>query len=263
MTNTLLDPLDYQPEPEDLILDASSEAQFRAGHIPGALWVPPAVLMAGTGPAPGKLAPLGQLNQVFNYLGLAAHRRVLVVDDEGGGWAGRLLWTLHMLGHRHCQYLDGGMRAWLAAGLPLSREITPPASNSQALQWHLEPSPRIELPRLLDEHPNWQIWDARSLAEYQGQLRAATYAGRIPGALHLDWSDLQDPARHYRIRTDALARLQEAGLDTQRPIVTHCQAHHRSAFTYLVGQALGLSICAYDGGWAEWGNHPDTPKHTG
>ncbi|HNG61229.1 MAG TPA: sulfurtransferase, partial [Cellvibrionaceae bacterium] len=48
--------------------------------------------------------------------------------------------------------------------------------------------------------------------------------------------------------------------DPARPIVTHCQAHHRSGFTYLVGKALGLTIAAYDGGWAEWGNLAETPK---
>jgi len=42
-------------------------------------------------------------------------------------------------------------------------------------------------------------------------------------------------------------------------MITHCQSHHRSGFTYLVGKALGFNIRAYHGSWAEWGNHPTTP----
>ncbi|MDG1207545.1 MAG: sulfurtransferase, partial [Pseudomonadales bacterium] len=42
----------------------------------------------------------------------------------------------------------------------------------------------------------------------------------------------------------------------------HCQTHHRSGLTYLIGKILGFDIRAYDGSWAEWGNDPTTPIET-
>lgn len=43
-------------------------------------------------------------------------------------------------------------------------------------------------------------------------------------------------------------------------MITHCQTHHRSGFTYLVAKALGYPrVKGYAGSWGEWGNHPDTP----
>jgi thiosulfate/3-mercaptopyruvate sulfurtransferase len=245
-----------------LILDCSSQAQYESGHWPGALWLPPQFLLCGTAPVPGKPPHVNELNRLFDCLGLHSQRPVLVMDDEGGGWAGRLLWTLDLLGHAPVYYLNGGIRACLSAGVKLEQVINQPqAISPQHRQLH--PQCRIELPQLLREYTDSQIWDARSLAEYQGSVRASLYGGHIPGARHLEWSDLYDPARGYRIRTDALARIVDAGLDPARPIITHCQSHHRSGFSYLVGKALGLNIAAYDGGWSEWGNQADTPKSTG
>lgn len=68
-----------------------------------------------------------------------------------------------------------------------------------------------------------------------------------------------DPQRQYRIRSDAEYYLREKGLTKEQEIVTHCQSHHRSGFTYLVGKSLGFNIRGYHGSWAEWGNHSDTP----
>jgi thiosulfate/3-mercaptopyruvate sulfurtransferase len=43
-------------------------------------------------------------------------------------------------------------------------------------------------------------------------------------------------------------------------VITHCQTHHRSGFTYLVAKSLGYPrVKGYAGSWGEWGNHPDTP----
>lgn len=68
-----------------------------------------------------------------------------------------------------------------------------------------------------------------------------------------------DPNNALRIRTDAREYLARKGLTADKRIITHCQSHHRSGFTYLVGKAVGLNIRGYHGSWAEWGNHPTTP----
>ena len=72
-----------------------------------------------------------------------------------------------------------------------------------------------------------------------------------------------DHQNGLRIRPDAREYLAAKGLTADKQIVTHCQSHHRSGFTYLVGKTLGLNIEAYHGSWAEWGSHPDTPVETG
>lgn len=74
-----------------------------------------------------------------------------------------------------------------------------------------------------------------------------------------------DPQRGCRLRDmDAIrAELEELGLTPDREIVTHCQTHHRSGFTYLLAKLLHYPrVKAYPGSWSEWGNDPDTPIET-
>ncbi len=63
-----------------------------------------------------------------------------------------------------------------------------------------------------------------------------------------------------RIRNDMAQVLQSLGITPDKEIITHCQTHRRSGFTYLAAKALGYPrLKAYAGSWAEWGNHPGTP----
>ena len=69
--------------------------------------------------------------------------------------------------------------------------------------------------------------------------------------------------RNNFLRLKPLATIQtmlaDKNLTADKTIVTHCQSHHRSGLTYLVGKIIGLNIKAYDGSWSEWGNLKNTP----
>ena len=103
------------------------------------------------------------------------------------------------------------------------------------------------------EDPQQTIWDVRSAEEYFGLRQAAARVGHIPGAVNLDWERLKDPERHMRLRTDLEEVLAGLGLNDDKVIITHCQSHHRSGLSYMVGRLLGLNIRAYHGSWSEWG----------
>ena len=105
-----------------VLVDVSSPENYSNGHIPGALHLPPGSLQCGLAPAPGKLPDTGQLAQIFSYLGLSPEQHLIAYDDEGGGWAGRLLWTLEVIGHKHYSYLNGGIHAWREAGLDIETQ---------------------------------------------------------------------------------------------------------------------------------------------
>ncbi|MCO1332963.1 sulfurtransferase [Microbulbifer sp. OS29] len=244
---------------ELLIVDLSSPQNFYNGHIPGAVHLPFQALMAGTTPAPGKIPDIQQLTQVFRAIGLKPDQHIVACDDEGGGWAGRFLWTLEIIGHRNCSYLNGGMHAWRGAGLPLSIDdaaITP--SNTEIT---VDAAAAMDAQQIQAQlgNPGFLIWDARSPQEYRGERVLAMKGGHIPGAVNCEWTQLMDPQRDLRIRADVREFLAARGIDDSHTIVTHCQSHHRSGFTWLVGRSLGFDIRAYPGSWSEWGNLPNTP----
>ncbi len=246
--------------PENLrVVDLCSEQSYQQGHIEGALHAPPQMLVCNIPPAPGRIASVEQLNRLFSFLGLTPDTHFVVYDDEGGGWAGRFIWTLDAIGHSNYSYLNGGLQAWKNEHRPLSKEVPQVPFTDPKVS--LDPSVVVEIPDILEslEDPNFVVWDARNPAEYRGEKVTAQKAGHIPGAVNCEWTRLMDHDNGLRIRPDAEAFLAELGLTRDKRIVTHCQSHHRSGFTYLVGKALGFDIKGYHGSWAEWGNDPDTP----
>lgn len=243
-----------------LIVDLCGEQSFQQGHIPGAVLVSPAELMDGRPPAPGKLPEKHRLDELLARIGFSQNKTVVVYDDEGGGWAGRMAWTLDVIGHSNWLYLNGGLTAWKADNLPLETVAKAVSKTSCDVTISYKPIAEAEAIMATLDDPSVVIWDARSRAEYDGTKVIAQRGGHIPGAIHCEWTSLMDPERGLRIREDAPTYLAKLGLTPDKSIITHCQSHHRSGFTYLVARILQYpNIQAYHGSWSEWGNRPDTP----
>ncbi|QJP07436.1 thiosulfate sulfurtransferase [Pseudomonas multiresinivorans] len=245
--------------PELILVDLTSAARYAQGHIPGARFVAPARTQLG-GPAPGLLPAKADLEALFGELGHNPDAIYVVYDDEGGGWAGRFIWLLDVIGHGNYHYVDGGLHAWLADDLPLSQDVPAPAGGPLPLTLHDEPTATREYLQSRLGAADLAVWDARNPSEYSGQKVLAAKAGHVPGAVNFEWTAGMDPARALRIRTDMPQILEDLGITKDKEVITHCQTHHRSGFTYLVAKALGYPrVKGYAGSWSEWGNHPDTP----
>lgn len=247
-----------------LIVDVGAADRYARAHIPGAVLVTPAELVDGGAPAPGKLPSTDRLQELFSRIGLTPETLVVAADDEGGGWAGRLIWTLEVIGHERWKVLDGGVHAWHDAGLPMTRE-PPDRAASDALV-RIDRTPIAEAGDVLEASRSGSalIWDARSPEEYRGERVSAARGGHVPGAVNLDWLELIDRDRSLRLREDVELLLGDRGIDFTAPIITHCQSHHRSGLTWLVARLLGnRAVRGYHGSWSEWGNRDDLPVRTG
>ena len=265
-------PLIVEPEqlaehldnPSLLIIDVPLKAEsYTEGHVPGAVFLDKGRLMRGSGEVPCLEPTAEQLSTLFSDLGLTRDTHVVAYDDEGGGWAGRLLWTLELIGHTRYSYLNGGIHAWRQAGQPETTEPTAPTPTDYEAEV-LQPEvaiDRVELAERLDEK-GFAVWDARSPEEYRGEKGENKHLGHIPGAVNMEWTRAMDPERGLRIRdyAELITELEALGLTPDMEVATHCQSHHRSGFTWLVGRALGFEkIRGYAGSWKEWGNRNDTP----
>ncbi|MGM1052236.1 MAG: sulfurtransferase [Pseudomonadota bacterium] len=255
---------EHLDEPSLMIIDVPLKAEsYPEGHVPGALFLDKGRLMRGSGEVPCLAPTVEQLSALFSELGLTRDTHVVAYDDEGGGWAGRLLWTLELIGHTRYSYLNGGIHAWRQDGLAVSTEATAPTpSEYEAEILHPEAAiDRVELTERLNEK-GFAVWDARSPEEYRGEKGQNKHLGHIPGAVNMEWTRVMDPERGLRIRdyAELITELEALGLTPDMEVATHCQSHHRSGFTWLVGRALGFDkIRGYAGSWKEWGNRDDTP----
>src|SRR3989442_3861012 len=107
----------------DLHDEAWGEQEYRAGHIPGAVYAHLSHDLAGAKTARAGRHPLpdpGALGRFFGRLGIASDVQVAAYDQDTGMYASRLWWLLRWLGHEAVAVLDGGFARWLAEGRPTS-----------------------------------------------------------------------------------------------------------------------------------------------
>jgi len=252
----LIEPKDLLPKLDDqnlIIIDLSSFENYAKGHLKGAIWLDYKQTFADN-EVHGLLPSTNKLKQLFGALGHNPNKTYIVYDDEGGGWAGRFIWLLDSISHPHYLYLNGGRVAWQAEGLPLVTDI--PLVNALSVEITPNYAPTAYSSYIADNlnNPNVVFWDARSADEYNGIKVLAKKGGHIQGAINLEWTACMEQATK-KIRPDLLDILQEKGISKNKEVITYCQAHHRSGFTYLAAKILGFEqIKAYAGGWLQWGN---------
>ncbi len=249
--------------PNLLIVDMTKAETYTKGHIPGAVFLDYPKIIRMAKPVSGLLPHEDQLSFVLSDIGMTPDSHIVAYDDEGGGKAARLLWTLEAVGHHRYSLLNGGLHAWVNEGHPLSQQaVTPEPSGYQAeFQPHNE---AVVGHRYIAEHLNdakFTLLDARSPAEYHGEKCYAARGGHIPGAVNIEWTEFMDQSHNLRLKSIATLRnlLEEKGITPDKTVIAYCHTHHRSSHTWLVLKYLGYRAMGYEGSWSDWGNRPDTP----
>ena len=243
-----------------LVIDLRPPEDFAAGHIPGAvhldLW---GVSLIDTDPAPLK-AFMWMIDHLFNLRGVTGTTPVVVYDDQSGIRAARAFWFLEYFGHPGVQVLDGGFGAWVAARLPISRDAAPPAKST----WSGTPQEKtIATWRDVQSrlgNPGVVLLDTRTDGEYAGATVRAKRGGRIPGAVHVEWTRNLGPDGAFKPASELRAMYEDAGVTPDKEVITYCQGGYRAAHGYLALRLLGYPrVRNYTGSWKEWGDREELP----
>lgn len=269
MTDTTL-PLLLEPEmlepllgdPRLLLVDLSRADIHVQYHIPGAVHLEYSRIVRMAPPVGGLLPDETQLTEVLSAIGLTAEHHVVAYDDEGGGKACRLLWTLQAIGHQHYSLLNGGLHAWANEGHELTQTATSSAPSSYRANYS-DTSVVADAAYILAHlgDATHALLDARSALEYRGLQRYSVRGGHIPGAVNFEWTEAMDQGRNLRLKpaTELRAQLEGLGITPAKTVVAYCQTHHRSAHTWFMLKWLGYQARGYAGSWSDWGNREDTP----
>ena len=116
----------------DLQNESWGHDQYRAAHIPGAVYVSLGEDMAA--PRTGKngrhpLPSVEALAALFGRLGISRDTQVIAYDQDNGMYASRLWWSLRYLGHDAVAVLDGGWAKWAREGRPTQFGRGTPSAN--------------------------------------------------------------------------------------------------------------------------------------
>lgn len=250
--------------PNLLVVDLTKPETYAAGHIPGAVYLDYPHIVRMANPVGGLLPDEAQLTAVLSRLGMTPDTHVVSYDDEGGGKAARLLWTLEALGHKHYSLLNGGLHVWANEGHPMENRAQEPTESDYRAKIVRDCSEVVDRGYILEHLGDSQVvlLDARSPAEFSGEKCFAARGGHIPGAINIEWTEFMDPAHNLRLKGIAELRnmLEERGITPDKTVVVYCHTHHRSAHTWLTLKYLGYAdVRGYEASWSDWGNQPDTP----
>jgi thiosulfate/3-mercaptopyruvate sulfurtransferase len=248
--------------------EAWGEAQYRAGHVPGAVFAhldrdlsAPKTGRNGRHPLPSP----GACAAAFGRLGIGTGTQVVAYDQGSGAYASRLWWMLHWLGHHAAAVLDGGYDRWVRQGRPVSADV-PLARPATFTARPVATPVDAEAVQAAIGHGSMLLVDARGGERFRGEVEPLDpVPGHIPGAVNRPFTQnlgadgTFKPAAALRAEFETLL-----GGEPPATVVHQCGSGVTACHNALAMEIAGLAGSrVYPGSWSEWCADPARPMVRG
>jgi thiosulfate/3-mercaptopyruvate sulfurtransferase len=247
-------------------------AAYRAGHLPGAVFTDLDRDLSGA-PGPGGRHPLPEaaaFQLAMRRAGVSDGRDVVVYDEADATAAARGWWMLRYFGHPRVRVLDGGYRAWVAAGQPLvtGEGAAPPPGGFTARPGGMQ---LLDAAGAAGLARHGTLLDARAGERYRGEAEPIDpVAGHIPGAVSAPTAGNVLADGRFRTAPDRRARFAALGVaapagdpGTGAVVGSYCGSGVTAAHEVLALAVAGLPGALYVGSWSHWVTDPARPVATG
>ena len=240
------------------------QSEYEKSHIPGAIHADLGKDLSGdilpgvTGRHP--LPSPGDFSERVRRWGLMNGQQAIIYDDANGAFAARLWWMLRWLGHGQVAVLDGGLKAWIRAGKPLTDEVTHYHASEFKIAKNI--TRQISAEDLL-AFPGL-ITDARDRVRFNGTSEPIDpVAGHIPNARCLPFVDNLGSDQTFKAAAVLKQRFDEFGVPTSESTVCYCGSGVTATHNILALVHAGYpEPTLYPGSWSEWITDPERPVWT-
>ncbi len=219
---------------------------------------------------PNELAPVADLQKLFERLGIGDDARIVLYGDNSGLSAARAYFTLDYLGHgARAAFLDGGLEKWKTERRAISTVMVEPKTARFTPGVRASSVTNLDVVRDLSwtatnvTSPSVVLIDARPVDEYTGAKpgEGVPRGGHIPGAANVFWMHNVVSKENPALRSVAELRslYEEAGAQPGRTVVTYCRTGGQASHAYFTLKYLGYDVVMYDGSFFEWSNTQSAP----
>jgi thiosulfate/3-mercaptopyruvate sulfurtransferase len=239
-------------------LDGDGYDAFLAARIPGAQFVDLDRDLAAS-PGAGGRHPLPEpavLAALFARAGITPGRPVVVTGQRDTSIAARAWWLLRWAGHSDVRVLDGGVDAWIAAGLavdsgpvdplPIAPDVSIPAPGSM---------PTVDADGAADwgARGDAVLLDARAAERFRGEVEPVDpVPGHIPGAVNLPLADVHRADGRLLPPAELRQVFAAAGVRDGVPGAASCGSGVTACSLILAGEVVGLRLALYPGSYSGW-----------
>ncbi|AGT05391.1 rhodanese-related sulfurtransferase [Corynebacterium glutamicum MB001] len=201
-------------------------------------------------------APPNLVGLLESY-GISTDSTVVVYDLHGLMVAPRVWWLLRVAGLSSIGVLDGGLPAWVDAGLP-TEPLSLPTSGGRI---SAEPQPDLLVGASGVERAiarsSKAVIDARNASRFAGveeEPRPGLRKGSIPGSVNIPFTDISD--EHGFVRpAEELKELIFSRTNGAQSLVFSCGSGVTACVDAYAAVIAGYDdVVVYEGSWAEWGN---------
>ncbi len=243
-----------------VLLDASPSPIHRAGHIPGA--VNADLMFGGTA-----LPTQAQMQSRLRAWGIGPDSRIVVYDNQDTMWATRVVFDLHRHGVplQRLHVLDGGLKAWQAAGGAVTKDARPAPAPGTAVAAPARAGMAVDLPEVLAAtgraaprapggRGELMLIEALEPPWYHGQRSFFGRAGHLPHARMWSRLDLLQADGRFKPLPELRRMAAMLGMDAQTPVLTYCGGGVAATLPWFALQVLmgWPQVSVYVGSQREW-----------
>jgi thiosulfate/3-mercaptopyruvate sulfurtransferase len=242
----------------DLMKPDLGEQQYRAAHIPGALFAHLDRDLSAPRDGRGR-HPLPYPGAFLAWLGQQGVRpgdQVVCYDAGSGTIAARLWWMLRWVGHDAVAVLDGGLAKWVAEGRPTTAAVPRVAHTSYPARLLPE---RVVGVDFIERQKRRLLLDARAPARFRGEQEPIDpVAGHIPGAKNRFCNENLGPAGTFKSGELLKKEFEEIlGATAPGDVVSYCGSGVTACHNLLAMEIAGLpGAKLYAGSWSDWISDP-------
>jgi thiosulfate/3-mercaptopyruvate sulfurtransferase len=231
-----------------------THSRYLARHIPGAVFFDIDEHSDHSTSLPHMLPTPEAFSRSMSALGIGDGMTIVIYEQEGVFSAPRAWWMFRTFGAQNVRILNGGLNAWIAAGLPTeSGKVHRSVATFNAKLDHNAVKGFGQIQTMIANHA--QILDARSAARFTGtapEPRPGISSGHMPGATNAPFTELVEDGR---LKSPEKLRdlFASKGVDLRQPITTTCGSGVTAAVVALGLEIAGAKdVTLYDGSWAEY-----------